>query len=628
MTDQPFDAYKNKNVEYDYIIDAKVNVKDISDTEYQQIIYWLNDEDYVSSSFPKLGLGMVYGKVFVDNSLRFKFGISLVDAIERPTDTELLNNVKDFILRLNKNIENNNFNIQESDIKLDMISENKYVNNVDKLLITEGSICLAKADDVHSFKLTDDGIVEHYNNNNLNSTFPFAKLTLTRECKQLIQDGYRYVPTSIMKEDMNDAMDTKAEILKDPEKAKQTLQDEIDLVDELQAKQNELDDKLNNLLGESKEYPEFPSNEFSEEPVIYDDLNVETFNEFLTSEQKAYINAYIGTIDEFVQAMQLLYDEVGDGVAPLISINEYIKEILCYDGGISEWTQELSDMLGLDLKTEGKSKFYTAENAFDDFIKNIKENENKDEDGYYDFKMQDLGITKEATAEFKNLLLQRDEIEDVQYDPQNNMYKVKLADDKSSKEEKIEENKVQEVNNLSRLYQHTKDKSTFAIIGSQDKDTKQDRSSELKSEIGKVQRQFKNIGYNTLEGTYTYENGEQGIENSYIIYNIPKNTAIDIANKLNQESITWKDDNYFGFLNADGSEDSKFKNNERNLTFDDQITNMFGSKFTNGSNRLAFAFECKLIETTETGSDFSKQGKKSIVKFPICKIDVPKSDNI
>lgn len=428
MTEQPFDAYKNKGVEYDYIIDATASVKDLSDNDFQQIIFWLGDEDYVAQSFPKIALGRVYGKVSADdNLLKFKFGISLVDAVERPTDEELIDNIKDFILSLNKNIDNNELGIKEGGIKVNILAENKInINELDKALITEGTLYLTKESDTHSFKLTDDGIVEHYNNDNLNSTFPFAKLTLTRECKQLIQDGYM---PKVMTEDMNDNADIKKQIMDNPEKAKQDIQAEIDLVDELQAKQNELNAKLDNLLGESKSdnYPEFPSNEFTEEPVIYDDLNIETFNEYLTAEQKAYINAYIGTIDEFVQAMQLLYDEVGDGVAPLISINDYVKEILEYDGGIPEWSQELSDMLGFDLKTEGKSKFYTAENAFDDFIKNVKEDDDEDEDGYYEFQMQDLGITKEATAEFKNLLLQRDEIEDIKYDPQSNIYKVKLV---------------------------------------------------------------------------------------------------------------------------------------------------------------------------------------------------------
>lgn len=67
---------------------------------------------------------------------------------------------------------------------------------------------------------------------------------------------------------------------------------------------------------------------------------------------------------------------------------------------------------------------------------------------------------------------------------------------------------------------------------------------------------------------------------------------------------------------------------KKNMTFDEKITDMFGSKFKSGSNRLAFAFECKLIETTATGNTFSTQNKQSIVEFPVCKIEVPKSDDI
>ena len=57
MTEQPFDAYKNKGVEYDYVIDATASVKDLSDNDFQQIIFWLGDEDYVAQSFPKIALG-------------------------------------------------------------------------------------------------------------------------------------------------------------------------------------------------------------------------------------------------------------------------------------------------------------------------------------------------------------------------------------------------------------------------------------------------------------------------------------------------------------------------------------------------------------------------------------------
>jgi len=620
--EQPYDMYKNKNVEYDYILEATIPVKAIHETVISEIVNLLKNEDFLKIYFKEVALGRVYGKVILklDNTLYFKFGISLVDSDAKITSKALIKDVNEFILALNKNVATDSLNINKGDINVDIITENKNIIDYDKVLVNEGKLYFNKDTDKHLFKMTDDGVVEHYHNDNLTNSFPFAKLTLTRECKSLIQDNY--IPT-ILTEDMNDNAELKKDVLDNPNKVKQDIQNSIDAVDEIQAKQDELNDKLDNLLGESKSdnYPEFPSNEFTEEPVIYDDLNVETFNEYLTAEQKAYINAYIGTIDEFVQAMQLLYDEVGDGVAPLISVNDYVKEILEYDGGISEWSQELSDMLGFDLKTEAVSKFYTVENAFEDFLKTAKE---KTEDGYYEFKLDELGITKEATAEFKTMLLNRPEIDDIKYDPVNNTYKVKISNDK--KDEKIQESKIEETQNLSRLYQHTKNKDTFAIIGSQDQDTKQDRSDELKSEIGKAQRQYSNVGYNKLEGTYTYENGEQGIENSYIIYNIPKDRALYIANKLNQESIIWKDSNYFGFIKADGTEDSQFKNQEKNMTFDEKITDMFGSRFKNGSNRLAFAFECKLIETTDTGINFSKQGKSNIVEYPICVIDVPKSE--
>jgi len=793
--EQPYDAYKNKNVEYDYILEAVVPVDTIHSETLPQIINLLKDEDLLKMYFKNVALGRVYGKVMLklDQHLYFKFGISLVDADTKITSKELIKEVVEFILSLNKNVSTDNLNLNKGDINVEVITENKTVNDYDKIIVNEGKFCLGKDTDMHMFSMTDDGIIEHYHNEKLEDSFPFAKLTLTRECKSLTQNGYTL--TRVVEDLEKDKL--KQDVLDNPDKVKQDIQASIDTVDEIQAKQDELNDKLNNLLGEEKEITErFPSNDFSSEPVLYQDLNIETFNEFLTAEQKAYINTYIGTLEEFVNAMQLLYDEVGDGTSPMISIDEYVKEIL-NDGGISEWTQEMSDLLGYDIKTENlhtndieqlakdimdwygsdmgtwfdeiqgneeevyndllgmletgdksqiqiiiddleeanvedntddaksvkdlinrlkalivndikteaMSKFYTAENAFDDFLKKAKEEK---EDGYYEFKLDELGITKEATAEFKTMLLNRPEIDDIKYDPQTNKYSVKLSnstkvqegitksdiDAINNKWEKINTGNVkykldvpmdikivsrntslkrfsmknddkvvydliiggkiydttentgnkivdlqkiganyylynkmdkkEETQNLSRLYQHTKDKDTFAIIGSQDKDTKQNRSNELKSEISKAQKQFKNVGYNQLEGTYTYENGEQGIEDSYIIYNIPKNTALDIANKLNQESIIWKDSNYFGFINADGSEDYTFKNQDKNMTFDDKITNMFGSKFKNGSNRLAFAFECKLIETTATGSNFSKQGKYKTVKFPVCKIEAKK----
>lgn len=531
MSSQPFDYYKNKDVEYDFVFSASVNVGEISNEVLPEIISFIKNEDLLAMYFDKIALGGVYPKVeSLNNKLHFTFGISLVDAKERPTSKDLIENINNFILSLNKNIEDKDIKIKEGDIKVEVITENKNnFDNIDKILVSENNLYFSRGNDTQRFKLTDDGIVEKYLNENLQETFPFSKLGLSRECKTLVTDGY----TLTMKLDEANITATTATgnsnedklDISDPEKAKQDLQQNIKDVEEIQNLKDELDDKVANLMEEAIEVTEpFPSNEFSSEPVLYQDLDVETFNEELTAEQKAYINTYLGTLEEFVDAMLLLYNEVGDGISPLISVDDYVKELLAYNGGITEWSQELADMLGFDLKTgkkddtlsygdledlakdiyewfdsdmgthfdeikdneeetygdimtiletkdqaqiqnfidtikeadiddetakkikiattsslldrlnsllenseiktENKSKFHTADKVFEEFLKIAKEE--AEEDGYT-FKLSDLGLTKEDSAKFKNLLLQRDEIEDVSYDPQNNTYTVKVT---------------------------------------------------------------------------------------------------------------------------------------------------------------------------------------------------------
>lgn len=529
MGSQPFDYYKNKDVEYDFILSASVSLGETSNEVLPEIISFIKDEDLLAMYFDKIALGRVYPKVeYLNGKLYFTFGISLVDAKERPTSKDLIKNINNFILSLNKNIEDKDIKIEEEDIKVEVITENKNkFDNIDKVLVSENNLYFSRGSDVQRFKLTDDGVVEKYLNENLQNIFPFSKLGLSRECKTLANDGY----TLTMKLDEANITSTTATgnneenklDISDPEKTKQELQQNIKDVEEIQNLKDELDDKMANLMEESITPDEpFPSNDFSSEPVLYQDLDVETFNKELTAEQKAYINTYLGTIEEFVDAMLLLYNEVGNGVDPMISVDDYVEELL-NDNGITQWSQELADMLGFDLKTENKekleeisdddlskltndiidwygadmgtyfdeikgneeeiyaetlgylenkdvdminyfidditlgtdtddeelkaisedlvnrlkqlldttevkteskSKFYTADKMFDDFIKTAKEE--AEEDGYT-FKLSDLGLTREDSADFKNLLLQRDEIDDVSYDPQNNTYTVKIT---------------------------------------------------------------------------------------------------------------------------------------------------------------------------------------------------------
>lgn len=147
------------------------------------------------------------------------------------------------------------------------------------------------------------------------------------------------------------------------------------------------------------------------------------------------------------------------------------------------------------------------------------------------------------------------------------------------KEDSYSFNDLIEGGGLSRVWQHTKDTKTFAIIGSQDQKTKEDRSDELISKVSKLSSKNRGkIGYKYLFGRYQYDDGSISEELSIIIFNISKQDALTIGEELNQDSIIWKDKDYFGFLTPDGKEDGKFSNNTKNFNFSDEDIKLFGSR--------------------------------------------------
>ena len=257
MSSQPFDDYRNKGVEYDYILSASVKVDDLQYDSIISLIQLIKDEDFMAMYFTKIALGRVYTKVeYLNNKLHFTFGISLVDAKERPTSKDLIENIKDFILSLNKNIKQTpELKIKESDIKVEIITENKSLDNIDKILVNESAIQFNRGKDTQKLYLTSDGVVEKYHNDSLIGTMPFSKLGVIRESKSLVADGYELTLTgwqdimteaTIQNQNDNNITLTK---LDDKENVKQELQQEIQDVDELQALKDELEDKID-LLNE------------------------------------------------------------------------------------------------------------------------------------------------------------------------------------------------------------------------------------------------------------------------------------------------------------------------------------------------------------------------------------------
>lgn len=138
---------------------------------------------------------------------------------------------------------------------------------------------------------------------------------------------------------------------------------------------------------------------------------------------------------------------------------------------------------------------------------------------------------------------------------------------------------------LSRLWSHTKDNNTFAIIGSQDKDTKEDRSDELIDAVSSYSKQNSGkVGYRYLWGRYTYEDGTVGTEMSVIVFNITKEKALEIATDINQNSIIWKDKDFFGFVKSDGREEDRFTSSDKNMNFSDEDIKLFGSRLAKHKN--------------------------------------------
>ena len=162
----------------------------------------------------------------------------------------------------------------------------------------------------------------------------------------------------------------------------------------------------------------------------------------------------------------------------------------------------------------------------------------------------------------------------------------------------------------SRIYQHTQDDSTFAIIGSEDKDTGANRKRELYDLLRKYKEKTGlRLGFNQAKGVYTYQDGNQekkvAQEDSLIIYDIDKQGALDIADAINQESIVWKDPNFFGILYTNGTVMTEFDNQAgNNMNFTGAESTGFGTKLNNDNiSNLGFKFEGSISYPTGYNTD-------------------------
>lgn len=322
MSSQPFDYYKNKDVEYDYILQASVKT-DIVGNTMSDIINLFSNEDLLQMYFPKVGLGRVYCKAeYLNKKLNITFGISGADNNEQFTVKDLTENIKSFIKSLNKNItQEPELKIKEGDIKVDILAENKeIIDNIDKKLVSENKLSFVRGLDTQVFNLTDDGIVEQYLNEKLQNSFPFSKLGIIRECKNAFQEGYvlREAEIETNNKDLNDVA------LENPEEAKQALQQNIEAVEEIQQLKDELVDKVDSLMEENKleedlKTDPFPSTKFTQRILLADEILNLNFIDELTIEQVAWLTTHFGSLAAFEKSFKQF--------ASMVSFNDYIMSI-------------------------------------------------------------------------------------------------------------------------------------------------------------------------------------------------------------------------------------------------------------------------------------------------------------
>lgn len=213
----------------------------------------------------------------------------------------------------------------------DNMKESKLIDTVDRKLVMGGKLNFIKENNTKSIILNDDGIMELYENNKLINSKPFSKLGVQRECKSIFQEGYSaYIK---LQEDTksNEITDSNGDNV-DLDQTKQNIEQSIEKVDELQDLKNQLQDKVDNLVNESK-IEEEKINKFVSTPFTKNLLNsIEIYDlkpeEELTVEQVAYITKLFGSLEEFKESLiQLTELAAFPPQVHFISIDEYIQEM-------------------------------------------------------------------------------------------------------------------------------------------------------------------------------------------------------------------------------------------------------------------------------------------------------------
>nr|DAK38311.1 MAG TPA: hypothetical protein [Caudoviricetes sp.] len=168
------------------------------------------------------------------------------------------------------------------------------------------------------YKLTEDGMVEKYQGKELTETKPFSKLTLSRDCKKDLQEGYRLYDIT-EEEQAKPTLD----LFNTEEERKERLEDIKEIIS------TEIPEEIEVVpLEQLNKIAKFPSTEETEKRLTKDDLTTYTIELTPNQEQFLVERGYTtqDIINGFIDLVGLL--DCIEEDEPIISYGDYISLIL------------------------------------------------------------------------------------------------------------------------------------------------------------------------------------------------------------------------------------------------------------------------------------------------------------
>lgn len=168
------------------------------------------------------------------------------------------------------------------------------------------------------YKLTEDGMVEKYQGKELTETKPFSKLTLSRDCKKDLQEGYRLYDIT-EEEQIKPTLD----LFNTEEERKEQLEDIKEIIS------TEIPEEIEVVpLEQVNKIEEFPNTEETEKRLTKDELTTYTIE--ITPEQEQFLMESGYTMQDIINGF---VDLVGildciEEDEPIISYGDYISLIL------------------------------------------------------------------------------------------------------------------------------------------------------------------------------------------------------------------------------------------------------------------------------------------------------------